>query len=519
VGERYSRTGETVLILTPSRIDSAEAGQVLREAGIHTVACSDIDDFCRRLSTECGAAMISEESLFRDEVLSIQQVLERQPSWSDIPIILLTNADAYHATEMFSKSGNISLLERPFSRLTLIRSVEVALRARRKQYQTRQLLNDLEKAKDEAVRANLAKSQFLANMSHEIRTPVGAVLGFTELMKSPESDPEDVSKFMGIVERNSRHLLRLIDDILDLSKVESGKMSVEATDVCLPDLLADLISMMRFKTEDKGIALEVVHDTKIPEHVLSDPVRLRQILSNVIGNAIKFTDKGSVRVAFSYAHSVLRVEVRDTGAGIADWQRGNLFKAFSQADSSTTRKFGGTGLGLVLSRRLAEAMGGRLELVGSAPGRGSTFLIEVRMEPAEAVKPLPALAESSSRVLAGMKILLAEDSPDNQALVQAYLGRTGVNMKVADNGREAVTLALGEEFDLVLMDIQMPVMDGHEATRKLRENHYDRPVIALTAHAMLEERSKCIAMGFSDFLPKPLERDKLLRTLEQFRNH
>lgn len=521
-------TAETVLILTPSALDSSIAVNVLREAHISAKACEDLSDLCKQLAQVHGVALISEESLVRAETEMLLSLLREQETWSDLPIIIFTNADIYRATEFFSQSGNISLLERPFSRFTLVRAVEVALRARRKQYQTRELLIALQNAKDESERANFAKSQFLANMSHEIRTPVGAILGFTELMKNPENPAEENKRYMNIVERNSRHLLRLIDDILDLSKVESGKMSMEHSRLNLSDLLAELISVMNFKAQVKGIRFVTQLNTTIPEFIFSDSVRLRQILSNIIGNAIKFTDFGRVSVEMAYNEPMLQFLIHDTGPGIAESRRHKLFQAFSQADSSTTRKFGGTGLGLILSRRLAEAMEGHLDLISSVPGKGTTFAIEIKIEKVHNTRMVDQNSvklaspttthETEKPILEGMKVLLVEDSLDNQALIQAYLSRTGADVKIANNGIQGFELALSESFDVVLMDIQMPVMDGHEATRKLRQFRYNKPVIALTAHAMNEERQRCIETGFTDFLTKPLHRTILLKTLERYKS-
>lgn len=384
---------------------------------------------------------------------------------------------------------------------------------------------ELEQAVAIADKANTSKTQFLANMSHEIRTPLGAILGFLDLLKNPHSTPAEKNNYMVIVERNSQQLLSLIDDILDLSKVESGKMSIENFEFSFSDMLAEFTSHIMFKAQDKGIDFKFNVDSLIPDIICSDPVRLRQILSNIVGNALKFTEKGSVELSISYSDPVLSFKVFDTGVGITSDQAQRLFQPFIQANASTTRKFGGTGLGLILSRRLAEALGGKLELSASLEGAGSTFLIEVNsplLLSAKLVgkdklsvitsKVVPCTSKKGLKLL-GLKVLLVEDSADNQKLISMYLSTEGASIQAASDGASGVQMALDQDYDVILMDIQMPILDGHEATRKLRQLGYNKPIVALTAHAMKEERLKCVESGFSDFLTKPLQKDLLISVL------
>lgn len=516
-----------VLFLSSNVYDSRTAAEVLQASGITTLICSDIDDLCENLSQDSGAMVISDDAISMEGFFLLKRTLEQQPAWSDIPLILLTGGVSSRAMELFSELGNMSLLEKPFSRFTLVRAAEVALRARGKQYQVRDLLRDLRKSKEEAERANNAKSEFLANMSHEIRTPIGAILGFLELMRSGPNDSEKNQFYMGIVERNSNLLLRLIDDILDLSKVEAGKMTIENIFFPLTDLMIDIKSSMEFKALDKGIGFNFRVLGSIPEQISSDPVRLRQILTNVIGNAVKFTNRGRVAVDMFYTAPFLYVVVRDTGTGISEAQRAKLFQPFSQADSSTTRKFGGTGLGLILSKRLAQALGGNLELTDSQFGIGSTFTVHIRPELKSNVKMVSAnnlpSTESKSitnpdrKALDGLRVLLVEDSEDNQELVTTYLQRVGASVEVANNGVEAIDRASKGSYDAVLMDVQMPKMDGHEATKKLRYLHYSKPIIALTAHAMDEEKNRCFESGFTAFLTKPINSRRLVEVLSNYR--
>jgi signal transduction histidine kinase/CheY-like chemotaxis protein len=389
---------------------------------------------------------------------------------------------------------------------------------------------EIDATRIEAERASQAKSAFLANMSHEIRTPLGAIMGFVDLIKDSKIQQDaDVSNYLSIVDRNSHHLLRIIDDILDLTKVEAGKMAIETVDFQLVEFLADFASLAGIKARENGIVFEFISETPLPESIASDPTRIRQILNNIVGNAIKFTEKGCVELRVIYRRNHLEFRVTDSGRGISEEQRSSLFQAFSQADSSTTRKFGGTGLGLVLTKKLSQALGGDFVLVQSAIGQGSVFQVHFPIAVSEAVRlvPLKALkidspmgppADTLQVDLKGIEILLVEDSPDNQYLIQKMLEKTGAKISLASNGAEGLKIAQEKRFDVVLMDIQMPTMDGHQAVRALRAEGYKVPVVALTAHAMKEERERAAKSGFSHFLTKPIDRKGLMDLLSHLRD-
>ena len=391
----------------------------------------------------------------------------------------------------------------------------------------RQQSRELELARANAEAANETKSMFLANMSHEIRSPVGAIMGFADLMKAGDLSKADIASFLSVIDRNSHHLLRVIDDILDLSKVEAGKMVIERIDFSLVELLADFSSFMGFRAREKGIEFELRAVKPVPDVINTDPTRLRQILNNVVGNAIKFTDHGRVQVDVGYEDNVFEVVVTDTGPGISPEQIETLFKPFAQADVSTTRRFGGTGLGLVLTRNLAEALGGEFTLERSQPGEGSVFRARVQVSPGREARLLasedlsfvtrpPVPAARAGGLLDGLNVLVVEDSPDNQVLFSLILNRAGAHVDLADNGVEGVERALAKTYDVVLMDIQMPRMDGHEAMRVLRAKKYDVPVIALTAHAMKAERERASVSGFVDYVSKPVQRDELIAKILAF---
>jgi len=383
-----------------------------------------------------------------------------------------------------------------------------------------------------ALAATRAKSEFLANMSHEIRTPITAILGYTEMLLEQVLTPEG-QEALAVIARNGQHLLAVINDILDISKVEAGQLTVDRTACSLPELLEQVKSSMDVRAEGKGLQLGIEYAGPVPQTILTDPTRLRQILMNLVGNAVKFTEAGSVRIVVSPAGEgkpELWIDVIDTGIGMTAEQLARAFQAFSQADASTTRRFGGTGLGLAISKRLAELLGGDVTILRSRPGAGSHVRLSLPAasleETATASGPAPAGPRPANppapspfyAPLPDCRILLVEDGPDNQRLISLILRKAGAQVVVAENGEAAVEAALsararGEPFDLVLMDIQMPVMDGYQATALLRQNGYQGPIVALTAHAMAGERERCLDAGCDEYLSKPIGRAQLLATV------
>lgn len=395
---------------------------------------------------------------------------------------------------------------------------------------------EAESARASAEAANLAKSAFLANMSHEIRTPLGAVLGFSELLANNRSNllsSSDRVNFVAAVKRNGELLSNIISDILDLSKVEAGKLEVERHDVSIEELLSDTKALLSLQAMEKGLKLTVESDGAIPDRIRTDPLRLRQILLNIVGNAIKFTRKGTVLITVKQLGDEngqkLAFIVADTGPGISPQQAVKLFAPFAQADISTKREFGGTGLGLVLSRRLANLLGGDVVLTKSAVGVGSTFTVTIGLESsrelmfatdAEGRNHVPSIATNFAGArLQGVKILLAEDSLDNQVLITHLLRLEGATVTTAKNGKEALEKVHNGDYDFILMDLQMPVMDGFEATAALRKEGYKRPVIALTAHALNEERKRCLSSGFDSHFTKPIDRLSFVQGLAKYCGH
>jgi signal transduction histidine kinase/CheY-like chemotaxis protein/HPt (histidine-containing phosphotransfer) domain-containing protein len=386
--------------------------------------------------------------------------------------------------------------------------------------------------------ANEAKSEFLANMSHEIRTPMTAILGYADMLLEPDCSPSDRLDDIQVIRRQAEHLLAILSNILDLSKIEAGKLTVETISADPRQIVSDTVSLMRVKAAEKRLKLNVVYFGPIPQTIQTDPTRLRQILINLVSNAIKFTEAGAVEVMLKLnpganpACSTLEITVADSGLGMSPEQMQSLFSPFTQADNSTTRRFGGTGLGLAICRRLAQRLGGDIA-VESRPGAGSRYVVTIGTgdisavpllrENQEAIKPLSPVGDQPAATSMRGRLLLAEDGIHNQRAITFYLEKAGAQVVVADNGKIACDLALseaaaGRPFDLILMDMQMPEMDGYQATAKLRQHGCHTPIVALTAHAMAHDRERCLRCGCTDYISKPVDRRRLIETLAALLN-
>jgi signal transduction histidine kinase len=473
-----------------------------------------------------------------DGVETIQRLWEVAP---DLQVVISTAYADYSREDMVAKLGfndQWLILKKPFDPFEVNQLASALTEKWNTAQRVESNLKELVKARDAAEAASRAKSEFLANMSHEIRTPMISILGYGDLLSDPNLPPEDIADHVRTIQRNGNHLLAIMDDILDLSRAEAGHMTLQYEPCDLIEIINDVRRMFEENASRKGLALAFACESPVPNKVHGDATRIRQVLVNLVGNAIKFTETGSVHVTVQSDQNVagedggepgwrLRFDVRDTGIGISEEQRKQLFEAFAQVDSSMTRKYGGTGLGLRLSQRLAGMMNGTIK-VASELGSGSTFTFTAEVgavEGAALVDQPPALmpAAEASPVATQMagprlsaRVLLAEDVPSTQKLYSVYLTKSGADLSLANDGQSAYDQAMeayrsGRPFDMILMDMQMPVLDGYQATQRLRDEGYAGPIVALTAHAMKGDREKCIAAGCDEYAAKPIKRHELVQ--------
>ena len=441
-----------------------------------------------------------------------------------LPFILVSGTIGEETAVLAMKAGASDYLMK-----SSLKRLASAVQREIKDTQTRRAEAEQRHAKEQAQSANRAKSDFLANMSHEIRTPLAAIIGYADRMLEPGLEPSDRLDCVNTIRRNGEHLLTLINDILDISKIEAGEMVTETIQCSPCQIVCEVASIMRVKAGQKQLKLEIIIDGAIPQTIDSDPFRLRQVLINLIGNAIKFTEIGWVRLIVKLIDSPdspnprLSFEVIDSGIGMSTQQIARLFKPFSQADTTTTRRFGGTGLGLSISKKLAVMLGGDLS-ADSSLGRGSRFVLIVPTGPlkgttlvnrcTESMADAEAAPQPDNWQLTG-RILIVDDGPENRDLLSYYLRQAGADVSLAENGllgvqRALEALAAGKPFDLIFMDMQMPELDGYAAAAKLRLKGFSGPIVALTAHAMATDREKCLASGCSDYLSKPARKPQLL---------
>ncbi|HEV2329032.1 MAG TPA: ATP-binding protein [Verrucomicrobiae bacterium] len=516
-----------VLIFAPTGNDARLTADFLTKNNLPPQICSSMPELCDEVRQGCGAIILAEEALFEKTALSLVQTLSAQPAWSDIPVILITSAGEVSQTQLrrfniLGPHGNVTVLERPFRPATLVSTVEVALRTRQKQYEARDSVEELKHAHDKAQAASRAKDDFLAALSHELRTPLNPVLLIASEAAEDYSLSEKVRLNFETIRNNIELEARLIDDLLDLTRVTHGKMTLQPVPAPIGRLIEDAIATCLDDIHNKDLSLvrEIRHSQKT---ILVDGARITQILWNLLKNAIKFTPpRGTITIRTCTRQDGdtehLSIEIQDTGTGIKPENLERIFNAFEQADHSITRQFGGLGLGLAISKAIAECHNGSLTAGSDGVGRGSTFTLTLPSKVSEGIEmsDAPLLDENkrsdhiapiakSSRTL---RILLVEDHPDTALSLGAILERRGHVVKIAEDVANGLKLAASQPFDLLVSDLGLPDATGYDLMRQVREN-YSMPGIALSGYGMGEDVRKCDEAGFSGHLVKPIEVSRL----------
>ena len=499
---------------------------------LHTVSPEDFNVFPgTKVSLEktfCSLVFENDTPIALDNV--------RNSKYSNYPCYEFSHLESYIAAPIYingEKYGTVNFSSR-HPRTTAFSEADVELIklvanwvsvALEREY----VQKELKQAKDTAEMANRAKSGFLANMSHEIRTPLTAILGFSETLLDKDLTEDETERSVESIIKAGTHLQQIINDVLDLSKIEAEQLEIENLEISLFKLLSDLDVLVGDQAREKGLSFDIFFKFPVPRKIVTDPTRLRQILINICDNARKFTETGGISIDVAYLEDSRQMSftVTDTGIGMSHQEMGNIFKAFTQADTSTIRKYGGTGLGLCISQQLAQKLGGNISC-HSEKGKGSQFVVtidagigenaEFASEMGKAELRQPGYVRDNTLIpqsLSG-KVLLAEDSADNQQLISMYVRKTGAEITIADNGKIAVNHAMSDDFDLILMDMQMPVMGGVEATQWLRQIGCRTPIVALTANAMKQDRDRCLAAGADGYLTKPVDLQQFYQVLIKF---
>src|SRR5262245_20154060 len=531
-----------VLVLTPTGRDADLATAVLEGARVSSHVCGDVDDFVHELEAGVGAALLADEALVPTVVSRIGAVLQRQPAWSDVPILVLTNGgDSTQATvtalKVSEPLGNVTLLERPVRVITLLSAVHAALRARRRQYEVRdhlaarqraelereQLLALERAARAEMEAASRAKDEFLAVLSHELRTPLQPILGWVKVLRQQRLDDRTTSRALETIERNARTQAQIIEDLLDISRIIAGKLYVEARPMVLVPVIEGAVEAVRAAADAKSLRITTDLDRRDVE-VNGDANRMQQVMWNLLSNAVAFTPVGgAIHVALAQKDGQAMISVKDTGRGIPPSFLPHMFERFRQADSTSTRRHGGLGLGLAIVRHLMELHHGSVMAESEGEGRGATFTVTLPLLASGAVvasernRPSPVTAPTTGPILEGLRVLVVDDDADTCELLTTVLGSYGASVSSAGSVSEAQEAVERQWPQVLVSDIAMPGEDGYVLLQRLRALEGERgqrlPALALTAHARASDTEQAYLAGFDAHVAKPVEPAELAQII------
>jgi signal transduction histidine kinase/ActR/RegA family two-component response regulator len=532
-----SETEIRVLVLTPVGRDAECIHSVIASKELPVRTCRTLSEMCEEIAVGAGCVLVAEEAIMARNLETFNSCLQSQPAWSDLPVVVLTTGGGTSTSQLQSLNklmsmGNVTLLERPLRAITLLTGIQGALRGRLRQYVVRDLMLDQVKAREkesvarhEAERLNKVKDEFLCTLSHELRTPLTPLLGWTNMLLTSKLEESMRYKALTTIHRNVKTQIQLIDDLLDISRMISGKMRLQLQPVDLTRVVEAAAEVVRPAAIAKGVKLDILSEME-PYIVLGDFDRLQQVFWNLLTNAVKFTPScGIVRAQFQRSGSSFQCIVSDTGVGIKQEFLPHLFERFSQADSSITRTFGGLGIGLSLVHSLLELHGGRVTATSDGDGKGAVFTVSLPIHGDYANRDdansfhIPPETVAIPKRLDGLKVLLVEDHPETRDLLCAILSQSGSTVTSADSVRDGFQKFIDIRPNVIVSDLGLPDEDGYDLIRKVRESERSKsvktPALALTAYAAEIDRSRCIAAGFQKHLVKPIDPAQLVSELAE----
>jgi signal transduction histidine kinase len=513
-----------VLILSPTRRDGDVTIRLLSMVGLHCVLCPSPEILAAEIAQGAGAVLLTEQVVKAQYADSVIQILHKQPPWSDLPIVMLVpgGPPSLNVKRFLTLLSNVTVLERPAAPSTVISAVQAALRARLRQYQIRELLEKEGEAREEGERTNRAKDEFLATLSHELRTPLNAIFGWAQILKLNPRDVRLVSQAVEVIDRNIRMQTQMIEDLLDMSRIISGKIRLEVHNISVAEVIDAALGSVTPAIQAREIRLEKLIDYHSCT-ISGDFGRLQQVFWNLLTNAVKFTPKGGrIHIVCERVDSHVEISITDTGEGIDPDFLPHLFERFSQADGSTTRQHGGLGLGLSIVKYLIELHGGTVVADSAGKGRGATFLVRLPLrmtkpqdDTARPVDPCitaPELAGEFHK-LRGMKVLVIDDEPDAREVLRRFLETYQAIPQLADSTMRAEEILAEFCPDVIVSDIGMPGDDGIAFMRRYRDRGMKTPAIALTAFARADDRIRSLQAGYQSHLSKPVEPAELLNVI------